>query len=43
MVMRGAVAVRAHYEHHASSCGLLWTMREDVLDNVVILLGMVVI
>ena len=33
----------AHFEHHTSSRGLVWTMRKDVLDNVVVLLGIVVI
>ena len=42
MVMQGAVAVPAHFEHRASR-RLVWMMREDVLDNVVVLLGKIVI
>ena len=43
MVMRGAVAMSVHFERLASSRGLVRTMRKDVLDNIVVLLGIVVI
>ena len=43
MVMRGAVAVPTHFEHHASRHELVWTMHEDVLDNGVGLSGILVI
>ena len=42
MVMRGAIAAPAHFEPHTSSHGLVRTMCEDVLDNAVVMIGIVV-
>ena len=41
--MRGAVAVLAHFKHHASNHGPVRTIHKDVLNNAVILLCRVII